>query len=380
MLIKKIQLKKILLLFIILSLFSGLFSSCGEEKVYTILIPPFYNQSPQQKKKTDSNQPDFLALGLADEIIRRLNASSKINTISLEELMAKVKYQQQVGNENQAKEYLKIASNWNTDYVLLGYYTFRPEENIISFSAKVYQAKDSKIVAVANVSGGQSEWNAKRKELILTLAKKIGIDLTDAEKKNLAQKFTDSFDSFMQNYIGLAYYFQAQEAKLKKIQGKVQYYSQLAAYYFTEALKKNQQYEIAAMYLAQNNVYPSTAIPTPEKVQGLFSLMTVFGYNSNQVKTNIQLWFQQNQGASHIVQLINSLPSGFYLEIQGHNHSEEDNVSMQRAKYIYDQLVARGAEPSRLNFKGYGNDRYYPWTQKSDLTNSRVDFVVKSGN
>lgn len=79
------------------------------------------------------------------------------------------------------------------------------------------------------------------------------------------------------------------------------------------------------------------------------------------------------------------------IEIQGHiccrppdriprkEMDEETQLSINRAKYIYDQLVLRGIMRSRLSYKGFGSTKPKKWpevTEEDEAANRRVEIMV----
>lgn len=70
-----------------------------------------------------------------------------------------------------------------------------------------------------------------------------------------------------------------------------------------------------------------------------------------------------------------------FLHIRGHVCcGEGQRLSRLRAIYIYRFLVASGAPPERLDYKGYSNSCPKNWperTEEDEAMNRRVDFVIR---
>jgi outer membrane protein OmpA-like peptidoglycan-associated protein len=76
------------------------------------------------------------------------------------------------------------------------------------------------------------------------------------------------------------------------------------------------------------------------------------------------------------------------IEIGGHVNAPDmrnlpklKKLSKDRAKAVYDYLVEKGIEPSRIDYKGWGNSKMIykkPLNEKQNEENRRVEVVVKS--
>jgi outer membrane protein OmpA-like peptidoglycan-associated protein len=75
------------------------------------------------------------------------------------------------------------------------------------------------------------------------------------------------------------------------------------------------------------------------------------------------------------------------IEIQGHICCQaggdgrdidtgEDNLSVTRAKYIYDYLISKGINKDRLRYKGFGSDRLLEGTTIHNPRNRRVEIMI----
>jgi outer membrane protein OmpA-like peptidoglycan-associated protein len=98
----------------------------------------------------------------------------------------------------------------------------------------------------------------------------------------------------------------------------------------------------------------------------------------------------KSEGALH--QLLNTLKSNPSLEIEIQGYiccipgtddgldfdTGTDDLSVNRAKAIYDYLIENGIDPSRLSYKGFGgsNKLVEEITEKDRETNRRVEFKV----
>ncbi|HEY4207424.1 MAG TPA: OmpA family protein, partial [Puia sp.] len=82
---------------------------------------------------------------------------------------------------------------------------------------------------------------------------------------------------------------------------------------------------------------------------------------------------------------------GLRVEIQGHVccmpenmdgrdiESQKDDLSVQRAKYVYTYLASRGIDTSRMSYKGFGaNRKIFPQeaTQGQMMRNRRVEIKI----
>lgn len=83
-----------------------------------------------------------------------------------------------------------------------------------------------------------------------------------------------------------------------------------------------------------------------------------------------------------LTELLKNNP-GIHIEIQGHtdnvgNDQQNEKLSVNRAKAVYDQLIADKIDPERLTFKGYGETRPIAGndTETSRKQNRRTSFVV----
>lgn len=75
--------------------------------------------------------------------------------------------------------------------------------------------------------------------------------------------------------------------------------------------------------------------------------------------------------------------SNIHVEVQGHtdnvgNHQQNEKLSLNRAKAVYDYLVSNNIDPERLTFKGYGETKPIAAndTEEHRKKNRRTSFII----
>jgi len=87
-----------------------------------------------------------------------------------------------------------------------------------------------------------------------------------------------------------------------------------------------------------------------------------------------------------LLQIMNNNPN-LKIEIQGHiccqpsgegmdNDTGLRNLSVARAKYIYDYLIDNNIDSTRLSYKGFGASQLLPGTSYQDNRNRRVEILI----
>lgn len=75
------------------------------------------------------------------------------------------------------------------------------------------------------------------------------------------------------------------------------------------------------------------------------------------------------------------------IEIQGHICCQNggdgmdfdtgnNNLSVERAKFVYDYLISKGIDANRLRYKGFGSDKPLEGTSINDPSNRRVEIMI----
>ena len=101
-------------------------------------------------------------------------------------------------------------------------------------------------------------------------------------------------------------------------------------------------------------------------------------YSNNDTEINLQ----SQSSLDDMVALMNKMPK-LYIIINGHTDSRGDkaynqNLSVKRAKGVYDYMVKKGISESRLSYKGYGSERPIATndTEAGRSQNRRVEFEI----
>ena len=81
----------------------------------------------------------------------------------------------------------------------------------------------------------------------------------------------------------------------------------------------------------------------------------------------------------HLVELLEKNPS-WTVHIRGHVCcGPSDKISTKRAKKVYDYLIRRGIDLTRVSYKGYSDKMPLAFpekTEEDEEMNRRVDFVI----
>jgi len=83
-----------------------------------------------------------------------------------------------------------------------------------------------------------------------------------------------------------------------------------------------------------------------------------------------------------LLQIMNNNPT-LIIEIQGHiccNPGEVDDISLKRAKTVYNFLLSNGISADRITYKGFASSRpIYPLPEKNEeerVANRRVEILI----
>ncbi len=375
-------------------------ASCDDAKPKIVLLMPFTNQD---QSKDTANSYEFLSLGLADEIGNKLNQSPQIEIIDQYLLLRQLSFAQTTALEKKQDEIFNKLKKieMEPDFYITGQFLVedkgQTKDNqrlkLITLQAQVRERKSKKVVAEAKRSGDMRQWFHVRGLLAIDLAEKMGAPLTDKQKEQLKAANTNQFLAFQKNYEGKMYYYRSLSYRIKKENQKAEEMRNKANFYFHKARSLDNTYKEALKNWGQSiNPKDYEQKQTDSKTQlAQYQLNSMVIYAFEYKKNNVhdmEAW--ADQFLPYLKSLINRLPAGHYIEIQGHADAsgpeqptryKKGNIywSEVRAKMVYDILVRKGLSPNRLKVKGYGSSQTIPWIKdRKHPAHRRVTFAVKS--
>jgi outer membrane protein OmpA-like peptidoglycan-associated protein len=85
--------------------------------------------------------------------------------------------------------------------------------------------------------------------------------------------------------------------------------------------------------------------------------------------------------AQIVGKVVNEMPEGYVVQITGHSAKvasdcDTDAVSTNRAKAVYDSVVAGGVDAAKLTYKGVGNSQPREGFERNSNEQRRVTFQV----
>ncbi|MDH4262428.1 MAG: OmpA family protein [Spirochaetia bacterium] len=105
----------------------------------------------------------------------------------------------------------------------------------------------------------------------------------------------------------------------------------------------------------------------------------ITGYEKNQTKLNVPGWVSNS--LPEVKAILATIPEGYSLLVEGHadesgSSSINQKISSERAKNIYDLLVANGVSAKKLKHQGFSNKYLLSGIDPLDGKNRRVTFKV----
>lgn len=351
----------------------------------TLLVTPFINLSRNKEH-------DFFAVGLSDELSRKLNDSKRFIIIDPALVFKQIAVAQLQGNEVQENQLIVQARRLDAMYGIVGKVKIDDKQKTLHLNAKVIRTSDNVLLANETESGTLDQWSLIRGRLAIKVNQKLGIPLSTADQSRLMSSETRDIKAFRLNFIGKMYEYKSREAQYKRLNHEAVRYKNLAMAFWARAAAKDNTYRAP-----QNNYVNamdagdvrSSTEKLVEKTQGSLNAMIMYGflYKKNRV-FNPEAWVNAN--ATELRKMISGLPEGYVVEIQGHTDStgpeepEETKpgnlaISKNRARSVYQAMLNSGISKKRLLFRGYGSSRTIPWLKSKDPSNRRVTFEVKPG-
>ncbi|HNV46367.1 MAG TPA: hypothetical protein PKJ16_04935 [Spirochaetota bacterium] len=364
--------------------------ACGSPQktarpVRTLMIPPFQNQSGVEAN-------DHLAVGVADELARRMQASGIFRSIDPAGLFDRLTISQVYGTAKEEQQLLGALRTLDTDYAVLGTVSTADKGKTMTITAKVIRSRDNTVLASEREEGPPANWTELRGLLAIKIAKRLGIPLTAQEKQQLVVGETRDHEAFRLNYIGKMQYYRSLEARYRSREVEAERYRNIAMAYWSKSIERDGRYEAARdNYARAMDVgdVRSSLDARVERAQGSLNGMIMYGflYKSSKV-WDPTAWVRAN--ADVLRAMANTLPQGYVIEVQGHtccSGPEEPRdgkpgnirISDDRAREVYQAMVGIGIKGSLLRHKGYGSSRTIPWLDPRDQSNRRVTFEVKPG-
>ncbi|MCS6985724.1 MAG: OmpA family protein [Leptospiraceae bacterium] len=95
-----------------------------------------------------------------------------------------------------------------------------------------------------------------------------------------------------------------------------------------------------------------------------------------------EAWQKWSKASSKIVaNALNNLPAGYVLQITGHcdprgDDAYNDNLSVERAQFVKDQLSKEGISSGKITIKGEGKRKLANPANPTSGENRRVEFLV----
>lgn len=345
-----------------------------DNKILTIMVPPFKNL----KKMSDY---DYIAVGVADEMARKLSYSNRFDVIDTSLLLKKIELRQLIGGADDESRLVEQMLALKAGYAIRGSYNYIVNQDLIMLNVKMVRLSDNKQMAEVSEKGELKFWNALRAMLTIKLANKLDIPLNKKEIAMLKDVETKDFNAFRDNYLGQLYYYKTLDVRIQKKQKEIKKYRELSIQHYSKAITADLSYRSARRNYARSFDFAglvSTKEEKRQRVQGRLNEMSIFGLKKrHEAKQNIIQWIDRNNEL--ILSMINGLPVEYYLEVQGHSDSSESSESsIINAKNVYNKLLGIGIFKEKLKFRGYGSNKRIPWVEPNNESNNRITFAIKS--
>jgi TolB-like protein len=365
--------KKRILYIFLMTLMLTFFSTCfGDDKI-TVMVAPFINRTEFKENRPENN---YVGLGFAEEVLKKLSGTREFEVTKIEDLIQKLKYSQLFGNSpEEEKDLIETLSKLNADFIVLGSYTLIGEE--LSLTVKVYETTDHEVKASETQAGKLKDWNEIRGLLITKIAKKMGVNLSPEEEARVKSADTKSLEAFRENYVGLMYFYRSlEEKKLSKF-NEMEQFRKMATCFFKNAIGFDNRYADAKLNYKRS--YRQEKLEVID-TQGKMDTLYVSGYERDSTQWAYMDKWLENIRKQDLIKVINNIPEGYYLEVQGFSENREDfEISTQRALWFKEKLIESGVFPNKVNHKGYGSTTTMPWIKgdsEVESLNRRIVFKI----
>lgn len=146
---------------------------------------------------------------------------------------------------------------------------------------------------------------------------------------------------------------------------------------FDFSLNQDENRKVAFFYQIPNPTNSFSEAVKNAKVGELLKLQGLNFYNMSDV-----ILPDSRPILDELLQIMNDNPT-LKIDIQGHiccNPSEVDDISLKRAKTVYNFLLSNGISADRITYKGFASSRpLYPLPEKNEderVANRRVEILI----